>query len=156
MNFIPHPNGSFDLSCFGISLHRFQININQSFREKLENNKPTQALTLKILKQIKLKSDILSFLTKPVVFISLSVAVMTTGFVLPATGIVLVAIRTMSVVLGSRILDFFMRSNNDNFLSRVSEAYGKQSQQAATYITVLESCHDEFRKFIHIRSLKSL
>lgn len=141
LNVDHYPNKFFNLSIFFVFNHIFKVDLNQSVKEKLGSQQLTNALALKIFKQIKLKSDVLSFLTKPIVFIPLSVAVFAAGFVLPQTGIALAAIGIMLCTLGGGMLGISIR---DNFLSQLSQAYSDQSKRAAEYIKNLESSNQEF------------
>lgn len=143
---IPHyPNISVQQSLFFVFTYNFKIDLNQAVKEKLGRGQElTNALALKIFKQIKLESDILSFLTKPIVFIPLSVAVCTAGLVWPETGVALVAIGIMICALGGGMLGTSIREPFDNFLSQLSQAYSNQSKRAAEYIKNLESSNQEF------------
>lgn len=129
---------------FKVFTHGFMIDLNQSVKEKLgAGQKLTNALALKIFNEIKLKSDILSFLTKPIVFIPLSVAVFTAGFLLPETGIALVAIGIMICALGGAMLSISRAERSNGFLSNLSQAYSDQSKRAAEYIQEVRSSQQE-------------
>jgi len=136
----------------------FRIDFNQEVREKLKGEELTNALALKIFKQVKLKSDILSFLTKPIVCISLLVAMTAIGvclpIFLPATpAMVVIALGItgclLAIVLGGIGADVLVRdvlanliSDDDkdrSLLTQLSQAYRDQSEQAAHYISQLET-----------------
>ncbi len=144
LNIEHYPNKSFQVSFLFFPLPKFTIDLNQSVKEKLgENQELTNSLALKIFKEIKLKSDILSFLTKPIVLIPLSFAVLAASFALPATGIVaLKVIGLIAWALGCCILGFAIRE--PDYLSQLSRAHSDQSKRAAEYIQNLESSNHEF------------
>lgn len=142
LNIAHYPNLTFTGNILFFPL-RLKIDLNESFKEKLGNSQATNALALKILKQIKLKSDVVSFLTKPVVFIPLSVVVTIAGIVIPPTGIILTAISIILCLVGGTMLSISIRSSYDNYLSLVSQAYSDQSQRAATYIQQIESSNQQ-------------
>lgn len=144
LNIDYYPNKQFQFSCFSIPVYNFKIDLNQAVKEKLNRGQElTNALALKIFKQIKLKSDVLSFLTKPIVFIPLAAALLATDFFLPKTGIVLVAVGVMIRALGGFMLGISISDSFDNFLYPLSQAYSDQSRRAAEYIQNLESSNQE-------------
>ena len=142
LNIDHYPNKSFKiLPC----TPDFTIDINQSVKERLkEGELLTNATALKIFKQIKLKSDILSFLTKAIVLIPLSTAIMIAGFCIPPAGIALLAARVFVAALGGCIVGFSIENYFNNFLPRLSQAYSDQSERAAEYIQKLKSSNQEF------------
>lgn len=135
-----YPNQLFAINFpFGLN-YTFKVDLNQSFKDKLGSEQLTKALALKIFKQIKLKSDILSFLTKPIVFIPLSVAAFAAGSTLPNAGIALIATRLIVCLLGYGMLRMSLEVN---FFSLLSQTYSNQSKRAAEYIKNLESSNHE-------------
>lgn len=126
------------------------IDLNESVKKKLKEGEVlTNATALKILKQIKLKSDVLSFLTKPIVLISLSTVIMIAGSFIPvavagAAAVVLIAAQVLVVALGASIFGYTVENYFNDFLPQISEAYRDQSQRAADYIQRINSSNQEF------------
>jgi len=150
-----HPNKSFEPFCFReISLsYRFKIDLNQAVREKSRGEALTNDSALKILKQIKLKSDILSFLTKPVVFFPSLFALTTATLCLPvipgAVGTVVVAAKVISYVVSFFGVGYMMAEIFETpFFSKISNAYNKQSSAAATYIALIELAQEPVAFFL--------
>lgn len=144
LNLAHLPVKHISLYFFCIPVFDFKMDLDQAVKEKLNNGqKLTNDLAIKIFKEIKLKSDVLSFLTKSVVFITLSATVSIIGFLLPLTGIVLGILKVTLCLLGGYLVGMVMKLPN-NFLSQVSQAYSEQSKQAAEYILQLESSKQEF------------
>jgi len=141
---------SFELSrdlVYGIALS-FTIDLNQTVREKSRGEVLTNESALKIFKQIKLKSDILSFLTKPVVFFPLVFAVAPAltaiSCSLPvihgAMAIVRVAAIIISFVVGAFGVGlFWAHIFKSASLSELSQAYNDQSIKASQYIMQIET-----------------
>lgn len=122
------------------------IDIHKSVKEKLgKEAQLTNATALKILKEIKWKSDVLCFLTKPVVAISLSAAVLVAGFCIPAVGVALLAARIFVCSVGGGMVGFSVGSSVNGFLSQLSDAYSQQSRMAAIYIEGIEGANQEIK-----------
>lgn len=103
----------------------------------------TKVVASNIFKKIKWKSDVLSLLTKPIVFISLSIA---TIVVSPhIVGLSLLAGKVMGL-LGSVWLWFSIENSFNGCLPALSQAYRNQSRQASKCISQLESISSEFLK----------
>lgn len=118
----------------------FSVDLNNSVKEKLKTGEQlTNATALKILKQIKWKSDILSFLTIPIVAISLSAGVLVAGFCIPAFNTALFVAHIFVRVLGGMMLGFSIENSCKGFLPELSQAYSDQSQRAREYIRTLEA-----------------
>lgn len=143
LNIDHYPNKNFKVFSF---TPVFTIDLNQSVKERLKAGEVlTNATAIKIFKQIKLQSDILSFLTKPIVLISLGASIFLAGLLIPATGLALGAARVLVCALGGGILGFSIENYFlSSFLSQISEAYADQSKRAAEYIKKLEASNQEF------------
>lgn len=153
INIEHYPNKNFSIFPF---TPVFSVDLNKSVKEKLnEGEQLTNATALKILKQIKWKSDIFSFLTKPIVAIALSAGVFgvglaisaagAAGLAIPVVGIALVAAGLFVSVLGIAMVGHFIENSLNGLLSRLSQAYRDQSQRASEYIGTLETADHEMR-----------
>ncbi|MCP5506702.1 MAG: hypothetical protein H7A37_00135 [Chlamydiales bacterium] len=135
------------------SLVTYSIDLNRSIKEKLKAGEQlTNATALKILKQIKWKSDVISFLTKPVFVISLSSGVFLAGMCtlivapfIPVAGIVLFAVGLLFGTLGVGMLGDSIKHSLSGFLPFLSQAYGIQSRQASEYIRIIEDADHELQ-----------
>lgn len=122
----------------------YTIDFTQSVRNLMgKNENLTNETALKIFKQIKLKSDIISFLTRAIVFIPLTFV----PFGLAAVTSFRMTLLPLSMffsALGGSMLGLLAYAFIDNRLSKISKAYSDQSQQAADYIKKLETSKQEF------------
>jgi len=125
----------------------FTIDLNQSVKEKLKPGEVlTNATALKIFKQIKLKSDVLSFLTKPIVLIPLSASILVTGFFIPVPGSAVIATAIAVGVFVLSLLSSFVLGysiQNRGNLSKLSQEYKDQSRRAAEYIRAIKASNQE-------------
>lgn len=122
------------------------IDIHEAVKGKLkEGEQLINATALKIFKQIKWKSDVYGFLTKPVVLISLSAAILTIGVAIRSVterGPAYVAGVIVSA-LGAGLLGFVVQNTYNGFFSKLSEAYRDQSNKAKEYIGQIEAAKDQ-------------
>ena len=145
-----YPNRRFDIFPFTPTV---SVDLNKSVKKKLSDGEQlTNATALNILKQIKWESDILSFLTKPIVAIVLSNGVLGAGLCIPAAGIVLWLARIFVSVLGGGMLGFSIENSFrclgkslciKGLFPQLSQAYSDQSQRANEYIRTLEGTDHE-------------
>jgi hypothetical protein len=141
-----YPNKSFGVR-FYPRIFSFTIDLNQSVRNKLKAGEVlTNELAVKIFNQIKWKSDVLSFLTKPVVFIPSAVAVTVAGFAIPMTGVALTVTSLALCSLGGFMGGLsYMELCSNKILSELSQAYSEQSTRAAEYIKKLENSNIDLK-----------
>ena len=143
LNIEHYPGRKFSMFSF---TPEFSVDLNKSVKDKLnEGEQLTNATALKILKQIKLKSDIISFLTKSIVAISFSAGVVVAGFCIPAAGTALFVAGIFVRALGGGMLGYSIENSFNGFLSQLSQAYRDQSQRAGEYIRTLEIADHEMR-----------
>ena len=136
-----HPYKDFQMSfLLNLVSYNIKIDLNHSVKKKLgETKELTNEVALKILKQVKLESDILSFLTKPIVFIPLSFATLAIGMIIPPTGIALIALGFLVCLVAGSMLGLGIQEFYNSFLTQLSEAYGEQSKEAARCISSLQN-----------------
>lgn len=146
----------YSLSMFGCETRGDTVDLNATIQEQLPQDEIlTRDLALSILKNIKLKSDVISFFTKPALLITL--AVVTSALIISATlvgvialaklpvlttGMIVatVALRCFSAIicaLSGYMISAFI-SNREQF-STISTLYAQQSARAAGYIARIES-----------------
>ena len=127
---------------FGCS---FNVGVKESVQSKLKPGEQlTNATALKILKRIKLESDIKSFLTKPIVAIPLSIGVLALGLGLTAVaGVVAFVAGLFFAGLGGGMLGFCAENSLNGFLPNLSKAYRIQSIQASKYIRQIDAAEGE-------------
>lgn len=136
-----YPNKSFAIFSF---TPEFDVNLSKSVRENLsENEQLTNATALKILKEIKLKSDVLSFLTKSIVAFPLSAGILIAGLSFPVIGTVSLIAGIFLGALGGGMFGYCIE--NSLFLSLMSKAYSDQSERAGEYIKTLETTDHEMQ-----------
>lgn len=124
----------------------FSVDLNQAVKEKLKNGEQlTNATALRILKEIKWKSDIRSFLTKPIVAISVSLGVLIAGLCIPTAITVLTVTSMLLQILGAGMLGYSLENYWNDFLPDLSRAYSALSQKASEHITVLEAASQEMQ-----------
>lgn len=125
---------SCQLNFLSINLFSVDFNLGQDVKNKLGNNEElTNELALKIFNQIAIQSFILHSLTRPIVFIPLSIAVLWVGLAMPASGIILTALSIILVVAGS-----FMLEISFSFVRNLSDAYSRHGQLASDMISEIE------------------
>ena len=83
---------------------------------------------LRQLQYERLRYDILSYLTRPVVAISLSAVVAITGFCIPATSLLLLVARIFFSALGGGMLGFSIQHTLSGRMSKWSNHYHRMSQ----------------------------
>ena len=137
-----YPEVLFSFPVLGCS---FNVDLNESVQSKLKPGEQlTNATALKILKRIKVESDILSFLTKPIVAFPLSIGVAALGLGLTAVAGVVACIASLFFcILGGSMLGFYIKNSFNGSLPRVSEAYGAQSRLASEYIEAIKAAEGE-------------
>lgn len=103
--------------------------------------KPQERLTaekaVKILRKIEIKSKIQSFITKPVVAISLAAAGTIAGYICAALATFSIALSIFGLVLGlgsSIALGMAIRFACDGSLNKMSNAYAQRAQNARDLI----------------------
>ena len=123
----------------------FAVDLNQSVKEKLkEGERLTNETALKIFKKIKWKSDVLSFLSKPVVLISAAVTLSAIAFSSPvATGLALKIIRSVFFAFTGAFFGYSIWSSLNGSLSQISQAYKEQSERANKHIKTIEAADHE-------------
>lgn len=138
-------------------LFSIKFNLSDSIKEK-STETLTKNTAIKILKKIKLKSDVLSFFTRPIVFNTLLSALMnasivgllgllaiSTGGMVPL-GLV-IGLMVSSVIFGLVVGGVMERKGSENphdivFLYR---AYKEQSMEAQRLINLLSKKNDDCR-----------
>jgi len=141
-----YPNRNFQWLFF---TPMFNVDINQAVKDKLRPGEQlTNATALRIFKQIKWKSDMLSLLTKPIVSISLSCIVLLAGFFIPASGIALYAARVFVSTVGGSMVGYSFENGFNGFLPLLSRAYRDQSQRASEYIRIIENAAGHEKRFV--------
>lgn len=115
----------------------FKVSIFHSVSEQSTGfNRET---ALKIFQEIKVKSDILCIISKPITVISFGAAVLIGGALLALSGIVaLVAAGIFIAVVGAGILGYGIYNTCNGLLTELSEAYANQSQKAQELIDCAE------------------
>ena len=138
-----YPQRSFNL--IGGITPTFTVDLNQSVKEKLkEGEKLTNETALKIFKQIKWKSDVLSFLTKPVVLLPLAAILFGVSFSMPvATGLALKIASLVFSVLTGLFLGYILWNFLNGILPQLSQAYKQQSERANEHIRALKAANHE-------------
>lgn len=148
LNIEQYPNKTFLLSSLTPA---FNINIQNAVKGKLQlNEQLTNATALKIFKQIKWESDVLSFLAKPIVLIPLSVAICATSFLLQPTALPLIILKVFISTLSGGLVGYSLENSYNGFLSKLSLAYSEQSSRANEYIRTLEN-HEGEMEFSFVR-----
>ena len=139
-----NPNKDFYLfSIFSTPYGFFNVNLRRSVEAKTKGEALTNATALNIFKQIKWKSDVLSFLTKPVVCISLSAGLLVGSLFLPSISLSLLKILPYICGIAGGLLGYSIENSIKGFLPAVSQAYREQSEEAAKCIAILEQAdHD--------------
>lgn len=133
---------AFSINFFGKNILNVSINLGESFQKRADLNTLTTETAIKILKNIKLKSDILSCLTKPVVLIPLSLTVMTVGFIFSAFSVNSFALSFLGILfsaVGGGMTGLSLKFTFTDLLPLVSKAYRKQCQLAEQLIKELEA-----------------
>ena len=127
----PESSQHFQICCCSVT-----VGLSASLRKKTPTTELTGEVAIPSLKQIKRKSDVLSFLTNPKVFTVLSVAVLLAGVFLPIFALSLVVCFVGGAMLGYAIVDA-CRTNKT--LPSLSEAYKKQSTDAEGFIKAINA-----------------
>lgn len=125
----------------------FRLDLAQAVRDKQHSETLTNAVAIRILKEIRIKSQIMSFLTKPVVLIPVGILLvagaLTASFLIPpSTSLVLniasiIFCALLSGVAGG-FLGFSIENTFTGFLPQLSEAYNDQARHASHYIAQLQ------------------
>lgn len=145
LNIEHYPNHRFELFPFP----DFTIDLNESVKKQLKRGETlTNTTALKIFKEIKSKSDILSFLTKPITLISLGASISAFGILMaalcpPFVAPVFIVITILIGILGAKIFAYSILNYVNDFLPELSRAYADQSEKAAEYIRILEASNQE-------------
>lgn len=142
---IPNRSLSFQLDVF--KKFSFEINAKNSIKKRLPHAEfVTNEQALKVLKYIKIKSDVMSFLTKPIVFISLGALVLVTGAYCAALSTHCFALGILGVPLasiGGGLIGFgFENGILRKWLVELSKAYANQSKIAADLIAQITTEND--------------
>lgn len=127
----------------------FTIDVSQAVKKKLgEKQEVIHSLALKILKAIKWKSDILAFLTKPIIFIPLSFVTVAAGWFFSVKGLIVRIIGMIVSFIGGTMLGISF--SKDFLSSKISKAYRDQSERLSEYIEYVknskENVHFSFNK----------
>jgi hypothetical protein len=132
-----YPNQRFSLFSFSPIFH---VNLSMSVRKKLNiGEQLTNATALKILKQIRWESDIASFLTKPIVCVSLSTGLIFASMYISMTGVISFV---ANIFLGG-LFGYCVENSINGFLPAISQAYADQSRLASRHINNLAAATDE-------------
>lgn len=122
----------------------FTVSMHDSVQRRLNQGEVlTNARAVEILKQVKLKSDVMWFITKPIVVIPFSIALLIGSFCIPATTIVALAILNILLCgVAGGLVGFTIQNTWNNMLPQLSQAYSDQSQEASALIVQLEANPD--------------
>lgn len=125
----------------------FNINLNESVQKYLQPGQElTNELALKIFKKIKLKSDFMAFITKPVVMITTAVALLIAGFAIPPINTALVILGILVCAIAGGLLGFSIENTfRSGFLPKLSQAYHDQSVLVSQYIRDLKGNNADVR-----------
>ena len=92
------------------------------------DNASVRQCQLSHLQNQRLRYEILSYLTRPVVAISLSAVVAITGLCIPATSLLLLVARIFFSALGGGMLGFSIQHTLSGRMSKWSKHYHRMSQ----------------------------
>jgi hypothetical protein len=120
------------------------IDMSRSVQNKLKPGEQlTNATALRILRQIKRESDVLSFFTRPIVLISLSIVGVLTATTLFLMNPILRVAGAIALVAACGVAGYTIENTFNGFLPKVSRAYSEQSRLAAEHIRTIENSTHE-------------
>lgn len=114
------------------------IDLHEAFQKKLAGEQLTNAKAIIILKEIKWRSDVLSFFTKPVVLIPFSIIVLISSFLCPLSHIAFIILGILLASIGGGLLGGSVYFTYNKILPKISEAYSQLSTRASEYVRQIE------------------
>lgn len=123
----------------GLFCKPVNMSLNHAMRQSLKQgeNEIDAKKALRILKRIEFKSKVQSFFTKPVVIVTLSLALAVGGYIasaLAAASIALIIFGAAAAVTGTLAVSISIRYACDGTLNRLSEAYSQRAHAARDHI----------------------
>lgn len=142
LNIEHYPNNrTYFINFLNKSIFEFKIDIQESVKGKLkEGEQLTNETALTIFKQIKRKADVLSFLTKPVVALSLTTIMFAISSGTPAPKQALASIaKSIADAITAILFGLTIKLSIDGFMTQISQAYKDQSNKVKEYIAQVEA-----------------